>query len=262
MHILFVLLIFVIALGLFVAMLAFEELGRRIGERRIARDPDGARAGVGVVEGAVFGLLALLTGFVFSGAASRFDGRRQMVFDEVNAVGTAYLRIDVLADSAQPAIREAFRRYMDARRAAYQKVPDMVAARRELARADSAQADIWTRAVAASKLPDGGPPPTKALLLASLNEMFDIAEMRLLATTMHPPRVIYLMLVLAALASSLLVGHGMAGGRKRNLAFSIGFAATTAVALFVILELEYPRLGFVRVDDADQALVDLRARMR
>ena len=54
----------------------------------------------------------------------------------------------------------------------------------------------------------------------------------------------------------------MAGGRRRNWAFAIGFAATTATALFVILELEYPRLGLVRIESADQALVMLRERIR
>jgi hypothetical protein len=255
----FTLIILAIAALLFATMLAFVELGRRFGAYRIARDPDGARAGVGVVEGSVFGLLALLIGFVFSGAASRFDARRQLLFDEVNAVGTAYMRVDVLPAPAQPAVRDGFRRYMDARLAAYRSMPDRAAVDRHLAAADSAQADIWARAVAATGTPEGA--SGRMLVLSSLNETFDIAEMRLLATRLHPPPVIYVMLGVCALASALLVGHGMAGGRGRNWAFAVGFAATTSVALFVVLELEYPRLGVVRVDAVDSALEAVRARM-
>ena len=54
------------------------------------------------VEGAVFGVMGLLLAFTFSGAASRFDGRRQLIVQETNAIGTAYLRVDLLAASRQP----------------------------------------------------------------------------------------------------------------------------------------------------------------
>jgi hypothetical protein len=77
--------------GLFVGMLVCLELGRRIGERRKAGDPEGARQGVAAVEGAVFGLLGLLIAFTFSGAASRFDGRRQLVVTEAINIDTAWM---------------------------------------------------------------------------------------------------------------------------------------------------------------------------
>src|SRR5580765_7773073 len=77
------------ALGLFLGMLILLEVGRRIGARRLAEDPEGAEAGVGTVEGAVFALLGLLIAFTFSGAASRFDTRRQLIIEETNDIGTA-----------------------------------------------------------------------------------------------------------------------------------------------------------------------------
>ena len=76
------------ALGLFLGMLILLEVGRRIGARRLAEDPMGAAAGVGTVEGAVFALLGLLIAFTFSGAAARFDTRRQLIIDETNDIGT------------------------------------------------------------------------------------------------------------------------------------------------------------------------------
>ena len=91
----------------------------------MAGDPVGARAGAGVVDGAVFGLLGLLVAFTFSGAATRFDARRQLVVEEANAIGAAYLRLDVLPAAAQPALRARFREYLDSRLAAYRAVPDM-----------------------------------------------------------------------------------------------------------------------------------------
>lgn len=64
---------------LFVGMILLLELGRRLGRRRQGRDEEGARAGLGAVEGAVFALLGLLIAFTFSGAAQRFDARRELI---------------------------------------------------------------------------------------------------------------------------------------------------------------------------------------
>ncbi len=72
----------------------------------------------------------------------------------------------------------------------------------------------------------------------------------------------HVMLATVALAGALLAGFGMASGRTRNWVFMVGFAATTAVALYVIVDLEYPRLGLIRVDSFDQALVEVRATMK
>src|SRR3954469_24377886 len=138
-----------LALALFAGMLLFMELGRRIGLRELARNATDARAGVGVMEAAVFGLLALLTGFTFAGAASRFDDRRKMITEEANAISTAYLRVDLLPAPSQPAIRDGFRHYLDARLAAYRALPDLDAWNAQLALADRARTDVWTRTVAA-----------------------------------------------------------------------------------------------------------------
>src|SRR5689334_2104775 len=87
------------AASLFVGMIILLEVGRCIGVRRLAKDPEGARAGFAAIEGAVFGLLGLLLAFVVSGAGGRFDARRQLVVDETNSIATAYLRLDMLPNS-------------------------------------------------------------------------------------------------------------------------------------------------------------------
>ena len=88
--------------GLFLAMLVLLETGRRVGIRHLAEDGGGARQGLGIVEGAVFSLLGLLFAFTFSGASTRFEGRRYLIVEEANNIGTAWLRIDVLPAPAQP----------------------------------------------------------------------------------------------------------------------------------------------------------------
>ncbi len=177
-------------LGILTGMLGMLEVGRRIGMRRMARDPEGAKAGSGVIDGAVFGLLGLLIAFTFSGAAARFDARRAMIVVEGNRIGTAWLRLDLLPGAAQPALREKFRQYLDARVAAFRKLPDLAAAKTELARANALQTEIWTQAVAACR--DSGSQPATMLLLPALNQMFDVASSRAAGVHMRPPLIRFL----------------------------------------------------------------------
>jgi hypothetical protein len=250
-----------ITMGLFFSMLLLLDIGRRVGVRRLANDPEGARTGTGTVDGAVFALLGLLIAFTFSGAASRFDARRALIVEEANNIGTAYLRLDLLPASAQPALRDSFRRYVESRLEVYRKLPDLEAVKVELARSTQLQGDIWSQAVAAGRL-EGAPPAATILLLPALNQMIDITTTRTMATQMHPPVVIFVLLFGLALASALLAGYGMAGGKSRNWIHMLGFAAVMAVATNVILDIEYPRLGLIRVDAFDQVLVDVRDSMQ
>ena len=249
------------ALSLFVGMVVLLEVGRRIGIRRRQRDAEGAREGVGAVEGAIFALLGLLIAFTFSGAAARFDQRRHLIVEETNAIGTAYLRVDLVAPDLQSALRESFRRYLEARLDVYRKIPDMPAVEAALAEVNRLQKDIWRQAVAATRAPDSHPNLT-ILILPALNAMFDITTTRTLATRFHPPRIIFAMLMALALAAALLAGHGMSTAKTHSWTHVLGFAAAMAASLYVILEIEYPRLGLIRVDSFDQALVELRELMK
>ena len=244
--------------GMFLAMLLLLEAGRRLGERHFARDPEAAKAG-GAVEGAVFGLMALLIAFTFSGAAARFDVRRALVVEEANDIGTAWLRLDLLPVAAQPPLREKFRQYVDARLAFYGKLPAVESASADLVRSTALQAEIWREAVAGCR--DASSSTAPMLLLPALNQMIDITTTRTMAAQTHAPLLIYAMLGLLVLAGSLLAGYGMASGKTRDW-FRVGaFALIMALAIYVILDFEFPRLGLIRVNAFDQVLVNLRQSM-
>jgi len=246
---------------LFGGMLLLFEVGRRAGVRRMAKDADASVEGIGVMDGAVFGLLGLLLAFSFSGAGGRFDVRRQLILEETNDIGTAYLRVDLLPVGAQLAMREKFRQYLDARLATYQNPADISATREAAARSIKLQGEIWTEAVTATRAQDAHPDAAK-LVLPALNSMIDITTTRTMVTQVHPPIVVFVMLAAMALVSSLLAGNGIAKGKLRNWVHILCFAAAISVSFYVILDLEYPRLGWIRVDAFDQALVDLRQTMR
>jgi len=248
------------AFGLFLGMLALLEVGRRLGLKRIALDPDAARAGTGAVDGAVFALFGLLIAFTFYGAAARFDTRRQLVVEEANDIGTAYLRIDLLPAETQPALRESFRKYLDSRLETYRKLPDVEAAQREMAVSTGLQGEIWTQAVAACRAKND--PATTSLVLSALNAMIDITTTQTMAGKIHPPAIVFVLLFGLGLGCALLAGYGMAGSKCRSWAHMIGFAAVTAITVYVILDIEFPRLGLIRVDAIDQVLVELRETMK
>jgi hypothetical protein len=83
-----------------------------------------------------------------------------------------------------------------------------------------------------------------------------------MAAHMHPPPVIFGLLFGLALLAALLAGHAMAAGRSRNWIHMIAFAFMLAGAVYVIFDMEYPRLGLIQVDAFDQVLIDLRQSMR
>jgi hypothetical protein len=246
---------------MFFGILLCLTIGRWIGRRAIVSHGTAGHTSISSLEGAVFALMGLLIAFTFSGALTRFDMRRAQVVDEANAIGTAYLRIDLLPVSAQPKLRETFRNYTDARIAAYRKLPDLAAAKQELTRSQHLQSEIWAQAVAATRLPDSRA-GTEVLVMPALNQMFDITTVRVAATQMHPPTVVYAMLVGLALAAALLAGYQSAAEKTRDWVHQIGFALIVAFTVYVILDIEYPRLGWVRIDAIDQVLASVRAGMR
>jgi hypothetical protein len=247
-----------LAAGLLLGMLLLLEIGRRVGARRLAQDPDGARTGAAPIEGAVFGLLGLLIAFTFSGAATRFDTRRHLIVEEANDIGTAYLRLDLLPPESQPPLRDLFRRYLDTRLEAYGALPDTVAAKTALDRAAVLQGEIWNAAVVASR----GSSPATMLLLPALNQMIDITSTRLAGMRMHPPTVVFLMLSGLTLLGSLLAGYGMAASKKRGWIHMLVFATVMAASVYLIVDLEFPRAGLIRVTSFDQVLVDVRQTMK
>ena len=245
--------------ALFACILLMHDLGRTLGARRRVRDLEGSRLGLGPVESATFGLLGLLIAFTFSGAAARFDARRHLVTEEANLIGTAWLRVDLLPESQQAAIRDRFRDYLDARLAIYDRLPDLEASRAALERSKMLQEAIWSESVAATR--DGGASFGTNLLLSGLNSMIDITTTRTMATRIHPPSIVYGLLFAAAMLAGLLAGYNSAGGTTRAWLHALGLASIVSIALYAIIDLEHPRYGMVRVDSVDEVLRELRRSM-
>jgi hypothetical protein len=252
----------VIALvGLLAGMLALLELGYRAGRRRLKKEGEKGATGLGVVEGAVFALFGLLLAFTFSAGFSRFEARRVLAVDEANAIGTAYLRLDLLPQGAQAELRPLFRRYVGQRLEFYRKLTDRSAADSVLAETARMQSEIWSRAVAACYV-EPQEPSKPILVLDALNKMIDITTTRLYAARTHTPQMIFVLLFALGLGCSAMAGYTMAAAGRRSTLHFVGFALIALLTIYVILDLEYPRLGFIRLDFYDQALSDLLETMK
>ena len=135
--------------GLIAALFLALEWGRRLGARRFKDDPTQSNEGLAAVEGAVFGLLGLMIAFTFSGANARLEARRELIVREVNAIGTAWFRLDLLDGADRSELQAKFRSYIDAR---------LAATRQEIVESSSIvsqlQASIWAQALAATRAPE------------------------------------------------------------------------------------------------------------
>lgn len=246
---------------LLIFILVFLEIGRRLGLAAVKKGESDLSKGNSSVETAVFAIFGLLLAFTFYGAADRFLHRRDFVVLEANAIGTAYLRLDLLDRDAREELRPLFRTYVQSRIDSYRNISkgdEMVLS--ALKESANLQQKIWDLAVQSSSRATS--PAVMSLVLPPINEMIDITTTRLGATRTHPPLIIYALLVTFALASSLVAGYSMAIGKKRHWFHSLLFAFCIAGTVYVILDMEYPRRGHIRVDEIDFHLVELLESMK
>jgi hypothetical protein len=247
------------AAGLFVGILACLRIGWSVGRKRLKTLGEDGQAGLGALDGAVFGLMGLLIAFTFTGAATRFDARRDLVTQHVNAIGTAWLRLDLLPEAEREKARDGFRRYVDTQMEIVRSAGNQDAVLAGMARLSLIQEEIWEPLVHAARTDKSL--PLAQVVLPPANEMFDLSTTRFMAAQQHPPVAVFLLLGLLVLVSCLLAGYGMAKAKRQSALHLFGFAAIMALSVYLILDIEYPRLGLVRIDSFDRAMIDLRQSM-
>lgn len=247
-------------IGLFVGMMVCLIFGQRLGRRDRAEATDSTLLRLTAVEAAIFGLMGLMVAFTFSGAADRYEFRRQLVVQEANSIGTSYRSLDLLPPTRQPALREQYRRYVQARLDAYRTQSAGDPSQEKFAGATTLQKEIWAATVAALAEVD---PEMMDSVLSPLNQMIEITTTRAIAGLTHTPKLIMVMLLVLSLVCSLLAGYVIAGTHARQVGLHLlAFALVMTATIYVIVDLDYPRFGIIRVDFADKALEDVLTRMK
>lgn len=244
-----------IAATLLALMLLSIWLGSLIGLRRMRRTSDSGRTQVMAVQGSLLGLLALLLGFTFSLSLARHDDRSRAVVAEANAIGTAWLRTDLIEEPARTELRRLMRAYLGARLASARLTMVEDADRAEMhAAAQAAFAQLWSIAGATAR--DAGSPATLSFVTA-LNAMFDAYGDRTAALERHVPELVLALLFVTLLFLSWVLGYAstVSGVRPTSPLIVMVFLIITLV--FLIIDLDRPRRGFIAIDQS--ALLDLGA---
>jgi CDP-diglyceride synthetase len=243
---------------LLLAMLGMALVGHRYGRRQLVRRGESATTGTGIVEGALFALLGLLIAFTFATSYSQYNLRRALAVEEANAISTAYLRLDVLGAAARAHLQEKFRSYVETRLEFWNQLGDKPALRETLSDADELQRKIWSLAIKATE----DDPSSRKLLLPALNQMIDITTTRLDASKRHPPLIVFAMLFILALLCAWLIGYASASTKNLNWAHVVGYAIMVMLTIYVIIDLDYPRYGLIRLDLAQEPLEEVSRSMQ
>jgi hypothetical protein len=243
----------VVTVALLALLVGCGEVAYRLGRRSVSRTTAGVLSQFGTVQASVLGTLALLLGFTFAMSASRYDAHRRLVVDEANAIGTSYLRCDVLSDPARSEMRELLRRYVDARLAFGDAGANESLLQAAIVTSEHLQTAIWSRAAdEARKDPHA---VTSALLLQSINQMIDLCATRVIALETRVPRPILVLLGVAAVAAvgAVAFGFGLVG--HSHLRVTIFLALLVSVTILTILDLDQPRYGRIQVSQRSLQLL-------
>ncbi|MCX5889509.1 MAG: hypothetical protein NTY36_08660 [Deltaproteobacteria bacterium] len=235
-------LILAASIGLF---LLGDEIGFRIGRRKRPDIDEDARSQVITVQGAMLGLLALLLGFTFSMAMSRFEVRKQQILEESNAIGTTYLRAQLMPEPQRKEVSALLRRYVEARLKFYQAGMDRERFQEARGQTERLQLQLWSQAAAwGDKEPRAIP---AGLFLQSLNETIDLHSKGITALENHVPEIILVLLYFVALAATGLIGYGAGLAGRRNFVVTMVASILIAAVILVIIDLDRPHQGLIKV---------------
>jgi hypothetical protein len=248
-----------ISLALLASMAVAIETGYRIGRKYQASASAAAKSHINAIQGSIIGILALVLGFTFSLALQRFDSRSQAVVDEANAIGTAYLRAQLLPAALREVALGQLRDYIDLR-AQDGALTEANHGGRDalLGKAAQAQLAIWRLALQAAALEPN--PVTSGLFVQSVNDMIDSFGKRVAELDRHVPEVVLLLLYATLLLTGGIVGHtaGVSGHRPSMISYIM--VALIVALVFIIIDLDRPRRGFILV--SQKSLVDLQSAIK
>jgi protein-S-isoprenylcysteine O-methyltransferase Ste14 len=200
----------------------------------------GERHDFNTVQAATLTLLALIIGFTFSMAITRYDLRKTLEEAEANAIGTEYLRADLLPSEIGSRTRELLRKYVDLRIGFYEGSKGRTATEID-AQTASVQSELWSAVLPAAA---SQPTPTMALLVSGMNDVINAQGFTQAAWWNRIPVGAWAMLGLMAISCNLLVGYGE---RRKGELFLFVLPVIVSLSFFVIADLDSPHGGVIRV---------------
>jgi hypothetical protein len=229
----------------FVVSLVLMSLSAWFGVTRLRRSKpidDDARDDFGVVQSATLTLLALVIGFSLSMAVGRYDQRKNYEEEEANAIGTEYLRANLLPDSEAVAVRALLAKYLEQRILFYQ-----VTDSQRLAQIDSTTTDLENQMwVELKNAAAAQPNPVTALAVAGMNDVINTQGYTQAAWWNRIPLAAWLLMILIGMLCNLLVGYG-ARSKIPHKRFLLIMPLVVSVSVMLIADIDSPRNGIIRV---------------
>ena len=226
----------------FVLALVFQGLAAFVGDffrKRTKQFKQGERHDFDTVQAATLTILALIIGFTFSMAVTRYDQRKTLEEAEANAIGTQYLRVGLLpGDSGQHA-RELLRKYLDLRIDFYEGADGSATGELDR-RTSNLQNELWASIAPAAAQPT----PVMALVISGMNDVINSQGYTQAAWWNRIPIGAWAMMALMAISCNLLVGYGE---RRKGEFILFILPVVVSVGFFLIADLDSPRGGVIRV---------------
>jgi hypothetical protein len=234
-------------------LLVIAEVGYRQGLRLFTAGDPARRSQIGAVQAAVLGLLALLLGFTFSMAADRYEDRRELVIQQANTIGTAWLRGGLLPDAHRQPVRDLLGAYVDLQARAHDALRDPALMAAALRRTAEIRSALWRHAEASGR---EAPNDMTATFVETLNDMIDTEAARVTASANRIPPGVWLLLVVVAAVGCWTSGYGAGADGVRSTLTSVLLPLLVTVVMLLILDLTNERRGIISV--SQQPLVDVQ----
>ena len=238
---------FIVAV-LLAAMFAANEAGYLLGRRPLRSPSEASRSTSNMLKASIFGLVGFLLAFSFSATSSRHDARRRVVLEEANAIGTCYLRADLLNAPDGQRIRHVLRDLVSTRLDYFTNAKDPIVAARAVQDLNRLEDELWI-AVETTVRTDQQLAHTSQIIPAA-NAVIDLNSTREWVTASHLQPVVLGVLILGVIVSSLLVGHSSGEAGQRHTGMWIAFNLLFGLVLYVLLDFDRPRRGLIQVNHA------------
>lgn len=239
--------LWLIAVLLMMLLLVAEEIGHRLGLSHRAKkgSSNAETGGGGTVLTSLLALLGLLMAFTYSAAVERHEARRQAVIGEANALGTAFLRADVIAEPIRTELKQALYDY--ARSRAPSGEPMSIEERGQVvAQSLEKQQRIWP--LTRQAVGENARGPVEAGLLSAVTEVLDMNTVRLAAVLNKlPAAAMYMLAAIAAVSLSVAGYHAGNDGRFSRWRMTV-FALVLSAMMVLILDFDRPRAGMIHLD--------------
>ena len=234
-----------IALSLLICLFLMIEISYRFGKRNDPAVYEQSSSVFSTLMGAALALLGLLLAFSFAMASARYDLRKNIILKEANAIGTTYLRADLLDPNVRDQVKSKLKDYTKIRLASYQTSINQKQISQVSQQTNQLQQEIWN--TASSELRRERQ-MNNSLFVQALNDMIDVSAEQNDARENHVPESVFWLLFISALLTAALSGYACGAIGHRNIMATSIFALLVALVIFSIIDLDRPQRGLIQVN--------------